>query len=74
MMLDPRTIDLRARLHDGPERRLGVQHRLPARLMLGFEGIEVAAAEAALRRFPADELAAAAAKPKPARDPPPLSH
>ena len=41
--------------------------------MLGFERIEVAAAEAALGRFPADELAAAAAQPKPAAEVAPQS-
>jgi hypothetical protein len=42
--------------------------------MLGLERVEVAAAEPALGRFPADELAAAAAQPKPRRDPALLSH
>ena len=63
-----------ARLHRRTERGLGVQHRLTARFMPGLQRIEVAAAEAALGRFPADELAAAAAQPKPACDPALLSH
>lgn len=58
----------------GPERGLSVPHRLPAGLMVGLQRIEVAAAEAAFGRFPADELAAAAAQPEPADDPPPLTH
>jgi len=58
----------------GPERGDGAIHLGLARVVLGLERGEVAAAEGAERVVVADELAAAAAEQQLRRDPALLSH